>query len=233
MDGSLMITNRKGFHKIFDLTERVIPSNVNTILPSPEEYSKHLIINAINAHGFVSISEICYLRKGVKPVINKLLKQLIEKGEVVIVQTEATGTEYFTTQKQLNLMDTIKDVKNVHILSPFDNLLIQRKRVKDLFGFDYQIECYVPEKKRKFGYYSLPVLFGTNFVARFDAKADRKTKLFNVKKIWFEDGFKPNDVFYKAFSKQLTAFAKFCGCEKISIESSSPSNVKETITSFI
>lgn len=233
MDGSLMISNRKGFQKIFDLTERVIPPNIDTSLPTTNEYCYHLVINAIEAHGLVTLNEICYLRKGVKPIINKLLKQLIEVNKIVPVQIESSGIEYFTTEKLLNSLRSIKDIKKVHILSPFDNLVIQRNRLKELFNFNYQIECYVPEKKRKYGYYSLPVLYGNHFVARFDAKADRKTKLFTVKGIWFEEDFKSTNEFYQKFSHQLTIFSKFCGCEKIRLENVHPSIFKKELKTII
>ena len=64
------------------------------------------------------------------------------------------------------------------ILSPFDTLTVYRHRLRDFFSFDYQVECFVPAPKRKYGYFSLPILIGDTFVARMDAKADRKEKVF-------------------------------------------------------
>ncbi|MBL4592507.1 MAG: YcaQ family DNA glycosylase [Flavobacteriales bacterium] len=231
MDGSLMISNRKGFQKIFDLTERVLPKNANTSLPSTNEYCHHLISNATKMHGLVSLNEICYLRKGIKPIVKQILLQLIEDKEIIMIQIESSNTTYYTTNSLIN--QSLKSSKQLHILSPFDNLIIQRNRIKEIFNFNYQIECYVPEKKRKFGYYSLPILYGNEFVARLDAKADRQTKLFTVKGIWFETGFKPTDVFYKSFSLQLESFSKFCGCKKIKINNVSPNSFKKELNSFI
>ena len=73
------------------------------------------------------------------------------------------------------------------MLSPFDNLIIQRERTKRLFDFDYSIECYVPAPKRKFGYFVVPILWGDKFVGRFDPKAERSTNTLIVNNIVFED----------------------------------------------
>ncbi len=233
MDGSLMISNRKGFQKIFDLTERVISTDIDISSPTLDEYCNHLIINSLKSHGLVSVQEMSYLRRGVKPVINKLLAQLVEEGKIVPVRIASSTVDYFTTKELLSSIDLRTDLNKVHILSPFDNLIIQRKRAKELFNFDYQIECYVPEKKRKYGYYVLPILFGDEFVGRLDAKADRKTKQFTIKGVWFENGFKPNDTFYKTFTTQLYSFSKFCGCEKIKVNKVSPNSFKKDLNSFI
>jgi len=224
MDGSLMIANRKGFQKIFDLTERVIPTDTNTITPTLNEYCNHLIFNTINAHGLSTINEIIYLRKGIKPEVNKLLKQLVESGEIIPVNIIGSEQTYYTTEELLSDTYNITSTKRVHLLSPFDNVVIQRKRLKELFDFEYLIECYVPEKKRVFGYYTIPILYGDVFVARMDAKADRKIKLFTVKNIWLEPNFKASADFTKKLKKQLNAYATFCGCEEIVIEKVHPKN---------
>ena len=123
---------------------------------------------------------------------------------------------YYSTNPILNSLNTHeKKVDEIRLLNPFDNLLIQRKRVKELFDLDYQIECYVPEKKRTFGYYTLPVLYRDKFVARFDAKADRKTGVFTLKGLWYEKGFKQSERFLSSFNKKLVEFALFCGCNSV------------------
>lgn len=215
MDGSLMIANRKGFQKIFDISENVIPNEINTTTPTLDEYCKHLIFNSIKAHGLVTVNEIIYLRKGVKPTVNKLLKQLTENKELIAVTVENNGNTYYSTPQLLESINKIKVEKNVHLLSPFDNLVIQRKRLKELFNFDYLIECYVPEPKRVFGYYTIPILFGDTFVGRLDAKADRKTNTLTVKQIWYEPNFKPTPTFTKKLNEQLLLFANFCGCSQL------------------
>ena len=96
---------------------------------------------------------------------------------------------------------------SVKILSPFDNLLIQRKRVAELFSFDYQIECYVPADKRKYGYFVLPILKGNTLFARMDARVNRKTARFEVLNLWFEA--KPKLIDRQRLVKAIREFAKF------------------------
>jgi uncharacterized protein YcaQ len=218
MDGSLMIANRKNFLKIFDLTERVLPPDLDTRTPSESEYLQYLIQRTIRAHGLVIPEEIAYLRKGIKPQLKKVLNELLEAGTLIPLMVEGNSWTYFTTKTILERLDTLpRSSRQVHILNPFDNLLIQRKRVKALFGFDYIIECYVPAPKRVFGYYTLAVLYGDRLVMRFDAKAHRKTGVLIVNGMWYEKGFKPSHHFKRALDKKLMAFAKFCGCDKVEI----------------
>lgn len=139
-----------------------------------------------------------------------------KQGKVTAINVHKNPNTYYSTADTLELLNTpAKTTRSVHILNPFDNLLIQRKRVKALFDFEYIIECYVPAAKRVFGYYTLAVLYGDQFVMRFDAKAHRKTGVFRVNNYWYEPGFKPSQTFRKAFDKKLTAFARFCGCSEV------------------
>ena len=216
MDGSLMIANREGFQKIFDITERVLPSNINTTIPTKHDYCKHLIKNAIKSQGVVTISEIGYKKTSLKPYIKNAIKELIENNNIIEVNVIGNDNLYFSTKEKLNLINnTNRSSNEIQILNPFDNLLIQRKRIKELFNFDYMIECYVPQRNRKFGYYTLPVLYGDKFVLRLDAKADRKTGIFNIKNIWFEKGFQTTKDFNHALKLKLLEFSYFCGCQTI------------------
>lgn len=218
MEGELMIAKRKGFQKVYDLTERVLPKNINTTMPTIEEYCKYLIDSYINANGVVLENEISYLRNKIKTPINKEIKKLLKEGELINVSIE--GLEkltFLTTKNKLAELEKITSSNYLHFLSPFDNSVIQRKRIQRFFNFDYMIECYLPEPKRKYGYFTLPILFNDNFVGRFDPKANRNEKTFYVKSIHFEEGFKPNELFNNLFVEKLKTFAKFNGCEKIII----------------
>ena len=215
MQGELMVAKRQGFQKVYDLTERVLPSHIDTSTPNEAEYAHYLITKAVQANGLVEEKEITYLRPKAKESVKTKLKQLVENNELVKVPIENKPETYFTTQEQLNSLNKIQVFNNIHFLSPFDNAIIQRKRVQNLFNFDYQIECYVPEAKRKFGYFCLPILYNNTFVGRFDPKADRKTKTFYIKQLHFEKGFKPTAEFKKVFNQKLTEFAIFNGCNEV------------------
>ena len=216
MEGSLMIADRSGFQKIFDLSERVYPPMTNMSVPSEKEYCEHLIVNAVKANGLVTLEEIAYLRRGMKQPVRQRVLELLEEGSLLQVRIGRTEHVYYTTPEVLEMLKGKQSTsRKVHILNPFDNLLIQRKRMKDIFDFDYLLECYVPQQKRVFGYYTLPVLYGNHFVARLDARADRKTGLFSVKDFWYEKGFKPGKGFLESYDQKLRQFARFCGCDVI------------------
>jgi hypothetical protein len=217
MEGKLMVAGRKNFQKVYDLTERVLPTEVDTKMPSEKEMAEHLILSAIRANGIVAGHEIAYLRKGHKEKIQKALKHLIKEGTVTEIKIDDIKESYFTTADKLNTLDDIKAIKKVHILSPFDNAVIQRRRLQTLFDYDYTIECYVPAPKRIHGYFCLPILYGDCFVGRMDCKAERSTGELIIQQLWLEDGFPPTDTFLKALAKSTDEFAVFNNCESVKL----------------
>lgn len=105
----------------------------------------------------------------------------------------------------------------MRLLSPFDNLVIQRARLKRLFDYDYTIECYTPPAKRVYGYFSLPVLWGDRLIGRLDAKADRKQKMLLVQALYFEPGCEGVMESLPALADTLVDFAKFNHCPKVTL----------------
>ena len=104
---------------------------------------------------------------------------MVEASEVIPVKIEEVDVaDYYALPKMLEQSADLKRLDSrVWFLSPFDNLVIQRERIKHLFAFDYTLECYLPPAKRRYGYFSLPILWGEQFVGRLDPKADRKKKV--------------------------------------------------------
>lgn len=228
MEGKVMVAKRKGFQKVYDLTERVLPSTVDISFPIQKEIAEHLIMKNIRAYGLVQEKEITYLQSNLKESVSKVLKRLLKEGELVEAKIEGIQDAlFYTTVQQLKILNKIKSSDSLHLLSPFDNAVIQRKRLQTIFDFDYQIECYVPEAKRKFGYFTLPVLYQDKFVARLDPKADRATKTFYIRSIHFEKGFKPDAKFNYIFAEKLKKFSEFNGCTKIVIEKAEKNWKKE------
>jgi uncharacterized protein len=105
------------------------------------------------------------------------------------------------------------------VLSPFDVINVYRHRLKDFFDFDYQVECFVPGPKRKYGYFSLPVLIGDTFVARMDSKADREKQILIINNLHFEPIKLTKPMIVKVCDA-LKAFGKFNGCDAIVIKKS-------------
>jgi len=220
MEGDLMVIKRQGFQKVYDVTERVIPSTIDKSMPSEEEYFQHLIINYLNANAVGTPEQITYLLKGQKKTAKLYCRQMLEDG--LIISVNINNQPYFSLPTIDNLLNKKLSPNKVKILSPFDNLLIQRKRTKALFNYDYQIECYVPAVKRKVGYFSLPILFGSQFVARMDAKMDRKLGVLNILNLHLE--ITEVDEFIVELKKTLNKFLAFNNGTSIQVTKITSSN---------
>ncbi len=229
MEGRLMIAGRQGFQKVYDLAERVIPEGLDLKKPTQKGFCTYLIDRAVDAHGLMTEAEIGYLRKGLKKPIKRVLEEKVRKKELIQVTLPESPEVYYTRPDYLHKIDSIKPSEQLHLISPFDNLVIQRKRLSNIFNFDYQIECYVPEKKRIYGYYTVPILWGEEFAGRLDPKVDRKTKTLHIKSLWLEEGFAPDDVFLQAFTQKLQAFATFCGCERVEVDKADSTKLKREL----
>lgn len=216
IQGDLMISGRSNFHKVYDLTERVLPNNLDTSMPSEQEHYQFLVLSFLRAQGFGTLSEFIYLLKGIKAQVNQAINELLECGE--IEQIIINNMVYFACSDALYLLNKRLNRKQVKILSPFDNLLIQRKRARAIFDFDYLLECYVPAKKRKFGYFCLPILWDGTLIARADCKVDKEISSLNVIHLFIETGMSDKDAFLTAFEEELSAFSVFNGCQSYTIQ---------------
>ncbi len=220
MEGKLMVSHRQGFQKVYDLAENILPSGINTKYPTKMEYAMHLVERSIQAHGVLTLKEMYYQRGGWGEVVNKAVRRMLKEGLMAEFKLENHEQTKFYGPAVKSVPSTKEKGMTLEILSPFDNLLIQRLRLKRLFNFDYTIECYLPEQKRKFGYFTLPVLYGNRFIARIDPKADRQGKIFYVRNLAFENDVQLNDEMLSALAVKLKQFAVFNGCEQIVYEKS-------------
>lgn len=230
-DGTLMVAERKGFQKVYDLAENILPSGIDTTVPTKEEYARHLIENTVKAHGFASVKEIGHLRKGMGPHIQKALNKMLKNGELTEYQIENVKEKQYSFLQTWNLEPSNK--KTAVLLSPFDNAVIMRKRLKNIFDFDYGIECYLPEHKRTFGYFCLPILYGDQFVGRLDPKADREKKIFIVKSLYIEHPPADMDEFLPFLASAIKRFAAFNNCKKIEVQKAYPSKIKASLKAFL
>ncbi|MCW9016605.1 MAG: winged helix DNA-binding domain-containing protein, partial [Kangiellaceae bacterium] len=229
MEGDLMVSDREGFQKTYDLTERVLPSNIDLKTPSMEEFAVHIVDQQLRCHGVVSLKGLTYqrrnaeLRKAVKTLVNERLAQgsleqvKVGSGEIFILETGAL-------EKRLPRLNN-----RVSILSPFDNSVIQRERLKALFQYDYQIECYVPAAKRRYGYFCLPLLFRDEFIGRMDCKAHRKIRHLEIKSLYLEQDNFDEDLVLAEFVDAVTQFCHFQNCDSVSMTKVHPKHLKQPL----
>ncbi|MBN1889629.1 MAG: YcaQ family DNA glycosylase [Thermoflexales bacterium] len=230
--GDLMVAERRNFQRVYDLTERVLPEGVDTRVPDQAELGRFLVRRALAAHGLAREKEICsHIPAAGKDIITHALRELVDAGQVACLKIDGQpGTDYALACSLESATSLEARPPSLVLLSPFDNLVIQRERTKRLFGFDYTIECYLPAAKRKYGYFSLPLLWGEELIGRLDAKATRKSKaplgngapfpegVLIVRSLVLEPGFDAFEAFRPALGQGLQAFAGFNRCDTFDLE---------------
>ena len=213
-EGELMISSRAGFQKTYNLAERVLPKGIDSTPPTIEERASHMLDQQLACHGLVSAVGATYGRRdaALRQAMKAELAQRLAAGTLVTVTLPNNSLYYIEPEHLEQPMPRLDN--RLKILSPFDNAVIQRKRLIDLFAFDYQLECYIPAPKRRYGYLALPLLHKDNFVGRMDCKAHRTDKVLEIKGLFFESGHDTPEV-HAALDKALPDFAGFQGCETI------------------
>lgn len=222
MQGDLMVTSREGFQKVYDLPERVLPAGVDTSEPSEADYAAHLIDVTLGAHGFAAQKAFTYGRRGqsLRTAVTQCLKQRTADGELTTVTCES-GVTFYALPSVLDASPR-KPPTRVRLLSPFDNAIIQRDRNPLIHDYDYQLECYVTDAKRQFGYFCLPILFGDSFVGRADCKANRQRGVFEIRHLHIEKPIAERERFLAAFRTAVENFAAFNHCSEVAVSRTSP-----------
>ncbi|SHG07229.1 winged helix-turn-helix domain-containing protein [Bradyrhizobium erythrophlei] len=180
--GQLTISERNGMLKTYELTTRHFGWNKPPKGASARETTAYLLDRALRAQGVVSLDSICHLDAPSKAPVRRLIEARVRRGELVPVALEGAGKQEHWAQPATLEAGTDAISELVHILSPFDPLIIQRKRTHLFFDYEHRFEAYVPREKRVFGYFALPVLVGDSIVAALDLKTDRKDRKLLVQK---------------------------------------------------
>lgn len=210
MQGDLMICERNGMEKVYDLTERCLPENIDLSMPTLHEYAQYLFNTTLRAHGAFTWKQLVHLKgKDLKEAMRVVLKEQIDAGVVSAIQLTDGQTLYVDVAAIEQKVNTDFGLK---ILSPFDNSLIHRDRLTSLFEFDYRIECYVPAAKRVFGYFCLPILYQDELVGRVDCKAHRSIKELEVISLHLEKTIKDKELFFFELEQEIKRFAEFNQC---------------------
>ncbi len=185
--GVLTISERNGMLKTYELMARHFgwdrPPNHPPKSASVSETTAYLLDRALRAQGVVSLDSICHLDAPSKPQVRRLIEARVRRGELLPVGLEGAGKqEHWVRPETLQQTGDGAAPELVHILSPFDPLVIQRKRTELFFDYGHRFEAYVPKEKRVFGYFVLPVLVGDSIVAALDLKTDRKSRKLLMQK---------------------------------------------------
>jgi uncharacterized protein YcaQ len=209
--GRTVIGSREGMLKNYERTERHFGWAKRPRASTLAEETNYRIDRTLEAQGLIDLDSATYLEKDLKPRIARELSRRVRNGTLAAVRIQGSKNPYYARPEILGLSETslAPEAGKASILSPFDPLVIQRKRTKALFDFDYVLECYVPATKRKFGYFSLPVLFEDRLVARIDAKADRAKKTLLIQSWHWERNAVERKTMRPAVEEALGRFEAF------------------------
>ncbi|MCC6920151.1 MAG: YcaQ family DNA glycosylase [Alphaproteobacteria bacterium] len=217
--GVLAIPRRdSGFQKVYDLTERSVPADLLGAAPSKAETVDWACRAALERLGFATPREITNFWA---LILFEDVERWVERNRRNLVTVSLEGTDgKHVSALALPEVETWRDTAPspppiMRALNPFDPAIRDRKRLKRLFGFDYTIEIFVPEVKRKFGYYVYPLLDGDRFVGRVDAKTDRAADALAVRRIWHEPGVRTDAAFKARQAEALRDLARFGGTAKV------------------
>lgn len=227
--GELVVHRKVGVRKIYDLAERHI-SRVLLEAPEPNpsfesyhDWHIHRRVGSIGlmacrgTEGWLGIEGTDSARR------TDSIKRLVARGDLRQVNIEGISVPfYMRTEDEGTLgacLNPGTDAPRAAVIAPLDNLMWDRRNIRELFGFDYTWEVYVPPGKRRYGYYVLPLLYGDRFVARFEPVRDRKSKAMVIKNWWWEDGVDPAAAdMRRAITTCIDAFRVFLGCEIVRLD---------------
>lgn len=174
-DGDLTISARSGMLKTYELTARHFDWDKPPLPATQRQVTDYLLDRALRSQGVVSLDSICHLEAWRKRDLRAAIEARMRGGRLVAVALEDAGRVEHWAEPRAIWDAPCHEEEATHLLSPFDPLVIQRKRLALFFGYEHRFEAYIPREKRLFGYFALPVLIGDRIVAALDLKADRAT----------------------------------------------------------
>jgi len=227
--GVLGLARRAGNRRYYDLVERLFPADLLAREEPLREQLRHKLLSRYRAHGLLGASGSAEIWLGIgrakpspdrpeRPSRSELHEELVAAGELVPVTVEGVRSRRFVLRDELKLLAAPPEPPaSVAFLAPLDPLVWDRDLLRALYDFDYVWEVYVPERKRRWGYYVLPILFRDRLVGRIEPRIDGADGRVRVLGVWWEDGFEPRraDGFVDAMRAALRAYLSFAGASRL------------------
>lgn len=215
--GDVAVSGRRGFERTYALADQVIPEGIRSQEVSRDDAILELVRRAARSSGVATQSDLAdYYRIRDRATVARSIARLVDEGELLPVQVRGweRGGRPLPAWRHRDAVLPRK-VETAAVLTPFDPVVWFRERALRVFDLDYRIEIYVPAEKRRFGYYSLPVLVGDRVVARVDLKADRATSTLQVQSAWWEPQARPGDA--EPIAAELALAASWQGLAHVSV----------------
>jgi uncharacterized protein YcaQ len=225
--GELIIHHKAYTRRLYDFASRHLPEELLSAPdPNPDDssYFAWYVLRRIGSIGMLwnkagdAWLGISGLKAGER---EKAFQLLLEENKLIELQVEDIKQPLYIRSEDRHLLDNVSDglkAKKAYILAPLDNLLWDRRLIRELFDFSYVWEVYKPEAERVYGYYVLPVLYGDRFAARFEPGWDRQTNTLIIKNWWWEPGVKQTAALKKELGRCFRSFAEYLNAEYIKLE---------------
>lgn len=213
--GELVIHHRQAGRHYYDRAERVIPPrHFHAPPPTLDEYHRWILQRRHQAAGLLRqrADPSVWSGTGDAAVRASALADLVAAGNLIPVDIGAKRTRYHLPSRAVPLLSSEAVAGHLHFLAPLDNLLWDRRALRDLFQFDYVWEVYKPEHLRTWGYYVLPVLYGDRFVARIDARLEGDN--WNIRRWWWEEGVRVTPDLLAALHAAVVSFRAYLGARR-------------------
>ncbi len=231
--GEVMVHHVEGNRRYYDLTARLLPKSLGTEIPSREEYERFMTEKYMKAYGFVDVRDWRFGWLTLRSAQRKhIVKEMLKTGELCPVKIEGVKHVYYVLEKYMNDLEVAESSvgeERVHFIAPLDNLIWNRKMISEIFDFDYAWEIYKVPEKRVYGYYTLPILYGTKFVGRIDPKLERASGTLIINSLVLEE-----ERLEKPFIVELTAtmmrFLQFHRASRVKIIKIRPKRLKSILS---
>jgi uncharacterized protein YcaQ len=222
--GKLAIHGRDRFQKIYELTERVFPDVHAQEPPNDQAHIDWACASALDRLGVATPGELAgfwnaiTIAQAAAWCRAEVFAQRILEVQVESLDGSKPRKAFATIEWQRRVRRANDAPDRMRLLAPFDPIIRDRKRALRLFNFDYTFEAFVPEKKRRFGYYVLPILAGERFVGRLDARFEREQQKIVVDRVWWEKGVKPTRERKRKLDGALAVLAAQIGATHVQIK---------------
>jgi uncharacterized protein len=227
--GELMVLRREGFARVYDLAHRVKPelAQPHLVEAAKTRHAPHLLeaqmqLAAIKALGITPARWVNDFFRTTPYVRDHQLQPLVDAGHLLPVTVENSAVTWYVHADYKKLLQnaanqTLSAPDHCALLSPFDPLVWHRERASALFDFNYRIECYTPQEKRRYGYFTLPILYEDKLIGRVDAKAHRADQVLEIKALHFEASVKIDERLIDRLAHTINQFAIWHACPKVTI----------------
>ena len=224
ISGELMIARRENFQRVYDLRQRVLPSWDDAQAVAPEVARRELALKAVRALGVAPARWLGDYFRTDRRATAQAARELAAEGALLTAEVEGWSEPAYIHPDNRALAEAAESLRPelTTLLSPFDPLVWDRARALELFGFEYRIECYTPAPKRRYGYFTLPILHRGALVGRLDPKAHRRDGVFEVKDLYLEPGVPVTDELLHELAAALRACAVWHATPEVAVRRSDP-----------